>query len=62
VQVPKDRAPLKTRKDVRPGAISFYDPRGPAVNMNAIRGDPYIEPEHTVRVPSPRLRGKGGEH
>ena len=49
VQVPTDRAPLRTRKDVRPGAISFYDPRGPAVNMNAIRGDPYVKPEHTVK-------------
>jgi uncharacterized protein (TIGR02466 family) len=48
VQVPKDRAPLKTRKDVRPGAVSFYDPRGPAVNMDAIRGDPYVNAEHTV--------------
>jgi uncharacterized protein (TIGR02466 family) len=48
VQVPKDRARLRLRKDVRPGAISFYDPRGPAVNMGAIRGDPYIEAEYTV--------------
>lgn len=48
VQVPTDRAPLRTRSDVRPGCITFYDPRGPAVNMGAIRGDPYIEPEHTV--------------
>ena len=52
VQVPTDRAPLQLRKDARPGAISFYDPRGPAVNMGAIRGDPYIEPEHTV-MPQP---------
>ncbi len=49
VQVPMDRAPLRTRKDVRPGCITFYDPRGPAVNMNAIRNDPYIEPEYTVQ-------------
>ena len=55
VQVPKDRATLRTRKDVRPGAISFYDPRGPAVNMGAIRGDPYIEAEHTVQ---PRGRAR----
>ena len=40
---------LRTRKDVRPGAISFYDPRGPAVNMGAIRDDPYVNPEHTVQ-------------
>jgi uncharacterized protein (TIGR02466 family) len=52
VQVPTERAPLKSRKDVRPGAITFYDPRGPAVNMNAIRGDPYVNPEHTV-MPAP---------
>jgi uncharacterized protein (TIGR02466 family) len=52
VRVPTDRAPLKTRKDVRPGAITFYDPRGPAVNMNAIRGDPYVNPECTV-MPTP---------
>ena len=52
VQVPTDRAPLKSRKDARPGAISFYDPRGPAVNMSAIRVDPYIDPEHTV-MPQP---------
>ena len=52
VQVPQDRAPLRTRRDVRPGCITFYDPRGPAVNMNAIRGDPYIEPEYTV-TPQP---------
>jgi uncharacterized protein (TIGR02466 family) len=49
VQVPTDRAPLRTRKDVRPGCITFYDPRGPAVNMGAIRGDPYINPEHTIQ-------------
>ena len=52
VQVPQDRAPLRTRRDVRPGCITFYDPRGPAVNMNAIRSDPYIEPEYTV-TPQP---------
>ncbi len=49
VQVPTDRAPLRSRKDVRPGCITFYDPRGPAVNMGAIRGDPYVNPEHTVK-------------
>jgi uncharacterized protein (TIGR02466 family) len=48
VRVPKDREALETRGDVRPGHISFYDPRG-AVNMTAIRGDPQIEAEHTVR-------------
>ena len=49
VQVPTDRAPLRSRKDVRPGCITFYDPRGPAVNMGAIRGDPYVNPEHTIQ-------------
>ena len=49
VQVPTDRAPLRSRKDVRPGCITFYDPRGPAVNMGAIRGDPYVNPEHTLQ-------------
>jgi len=48
VQVPTDRAPLRSRKDVRPGCITFYDPRGPAVNMGAIRNDPYVNPEHTI--------------
>jgi hypothetical protein len=55
VQVPKDRALLRTRKDVRPGCITFYDPPGPAVNMNAIRGDPYIDPEHTVEPQSGQI-------
>ena len=47
VQVPTDRADLQTRSDVRPGAITFYDPRGQA-NMTAIRGDPQIEAEYTL--------------
>lgn len=44
---------LQSRKDVRPGAITFYDPRG-AVNMTAIKGDPHIEAEFTVR-PKPGM-------
>ena len=44
---------LKSRRDVRPGCITFYDPRG-GVNMNAIRNDPYVEPEYTVR-PEPGM-------
>ena len=51
VQVPQDREPLRTRADVRPGHITFYDPRATA-NMMAIKGDPYIEAEYTVR-PTP---------
>jgi uncharacterized protein (TIGR02466 family) len=47
VKVPKAREDLRTRKDLRPGCISFYDPRG-AVNMTAIKDDPQIEAEHTV--------------
>ncbi len=48
VAVPGGREPLEGRSDLRPGAISFYDPRG-AVNMTAIKGDPQIEAEHTLR-------------
>ena len=47
VRVPQSRALLQNRADVRPGCITFYDPRG-AVNMNAIKDDPQIEPEFTV--------------
>ena len=53
VKVPTTMEKLKTRKDVRPGCITFYDPRG-AVNMNAIRDDPYVDPEYTVR-PEPGM-------
>jgi len=38
----------ENRPDVRPGAITFYDPRGFA-NMTAIRDDPQIEAEFTHR-------------
>ncbi len=48
VAVPDYDAAPQGRADRRPGAISFYDPRGPA-NMTAIKGDPQIEAEHTVR-------------
>ncbi len=48
VAVPESRAALKSRADVRPGCITFYDPRG-AANMTAIRGDAQIEAEYTVR-------------
>ncbi len=53
VKIPTTMEKLKTRKDLRPGCITFYDPRG-AVNMNAIRNDPYVDPEHTVR-PEPGM-------
>lgn len=50
VRVPDAAPVVGSRRDVRPGCISFYDPRG-AVNMTAIRRDPHIEAEFTV---SPR--------
>ena len=53
VQVPSRMEKLKTRNDVRPGQITLYDPRG-AVNMNAIKGDPYVEPEYTIE-PKPGM-------
>ena len=51
VKLPTTREPLKMRGDERPGCITFYDPR-PGVNMTAIKGDPYVEPEYTV-APEP---------
>ena len=53
VKMPAAIEPLKTRSDVRPGCITFYDPR-PGVNMTAIKGDPYVNPEHTVK-PEPGM-------
>ncbi len=47
------RQPMRNRSDVRPGCITFYDPR-PGINMGAIKGDPYVDPEHTV-LPEPGL-------
>lgn len=43
----------QNRGDLRPGCISFYDPRG-ATNMTAIKGDPQIEAEYTI-APTPGL-------
>ena len=48
VRVPVSHAPLRNRVDVRPGCITFYDPRG-AVNMTAIKNDPQIEADYTVQ-------------
>jgi uncharacterized protein (TIGR02466 family) len=48
VSVPHGPPAIGSRKDVRSGCISFYDPRG-AANMTAIRRDPNIEAEFTVR-------------
>jgi len=53
VAIPETLADLPGRGDRRPGAITFYDPRAQA-NMNAIRGDAQVDPEHTVR-PRPGL-------
>ena len=47
VRVPAQNAPREGRSDLRPGCLSLYDPRA-TVNMNAIKGDPYINPEHTI--------------
>lgn len=47
VAVPRDTEDLPGRRDRRPGAISFYDPRAQA-NMTAIKGDPQIEAEYTL--------------
>jgi uncharacterized protein (TIGR02466 family) len=51
VQVPEPEPRVRGRGDARPGHISLYDPRA-AVNMTAIKGDPYVEPEYTVK-PAP---------
>lgn len=53
VAMPERMETKRNRKDVRPGCITFYDPRG-AANMTAIKGDPQIEAEYTVR-PTPGL-------
>ena len=52
-KVPEKLEKLNTRSDLRPGHITFYDPRY-AANMTAISGDPYLEAEHTV-LPRPGL-------
>lgn len=38
-------AELPGRSDRTPGAISFFDPR-PQANMNAVKGDPQVDPEY----------------
>jgi len=53
VKVPKPVNIENQRSDVRPNCITFYDPRS-GFNMQSIRNDPYIEPEHTV-LPEPGL-------
>ncbi|MDX1432987.1 MAG: TIGR02466 family protein [Gammaproteobacteria bacterium] len=53
VKMPAAQEKLSIRRDLRPGSITLYDPRG-AVNMTAIKGDPYVEPEYTV-LPEPGM-------
>ncbi len=53
LKVPTGKEPMRNRADVRPSHITFYDPR-PGINMNAIKGDPYVDPEFTV-MPEPGL-------
>ena len=44
MKLPEAPPAIGSRRDLRPGCITFYDPRG-AVNMTAIKRDPYIEAE-----------------
>lgn len=46
VRVPSSRATPRNRADLRPGCITFYDPR--VTNMTALRDDPQCAPEFTV--------------
>lgn len=48
VKVPDAAPAIGRRRDLRSGCITFYDPRG-AVNMTAVKRDPYIEAEYTLR-------------
>ena len=52
-KVPDKKEPMRNRDDLRPSHITFYDPR-PGINMNSIKGDPYVDPEFTV-LPEPGL-------
>jgi len=47
VKMPTTARTGRQRTDVRPNCITFYDPRS-GFNMQSIRNDPYIDPEHTV--------------
>ena len=53
IKMPKIHEILQTRKDVRPGQITFYDSRQ-GTNMTAIKNDPYVDPEFTV-LPEPGM-------
>ncbi len=53
LKMPGSGAAKRQRSDVRPGCITFYDPRT-GFNMSSIKGDPYVDPEYTV-FPEPGL-------
>lgn len=53
LKMPSEDAKKRQRSDVRPNAITFYDPRT-GFNMSSIRNDPYVDPELTV-LPKPGL-------
>lgn len=53
LKMPGEGAKKRQRSDVRPNAITFYDPRT-GFNMSSIRNDPYVDPELTV-LPKPGL-------
>lgn len=45
---PRDES-LRTRDDLNPGFLTFYDPRS-AMNMNAIRNDPYLNYHRSIEL------------
>ena len=47
VNVPDQSDAEIFRSDLNPASISFFDPRGQA-NMNSIKGDKQVDPEHRV--------------
>ena len=53
IRAPEQLKEAMARDDLKPGTISFYDPRV-GMNMNAIRDDPYIICEQTLN-PEPGL-------
>ncbi len=53
LKMPGEGPKKRQRSDVRPNAITFYDPRT-GFNMSSIKDDPYVDPEHTVQ-PKPGL-------
>jgi len=55
VRVPTSRTTPRNRSDVRPGCITFYDPR--VINMTVIRDDPQSDPEHTTANVELQQRG-----